>query len=210
MSLIEEVGFLPLLSSAVPGYSAEEIVDEDCRYSTDPEDGFYWPLWQWKGTIVNELPCVYGKFFDKKAGFVSMAWWPDFMNYRRSRVPQPEDASIERTILSTLQLGGSQLTCDLRAACGFSGQGMRGKFDAYVTRLEMGTYIVTEDFIYARDKHNREYGWGRSLLTTPEALYGHELCRCSRTPEESLERIMAHMRKVLPDATDKQLRKLIG
>ncbi len=34
--------------------------------------------------------------------------------------------------------------------------------------------IVDEDFIYPRDKHNREYGWGWSLLNTPEDLYGRE------------------------------------
>ena len=41
---------------------------------------------------------------------------------------------------------------------------------------EMATYIVTEDFIYPRDKHNHEYGWGWSLLNTPEDLYGREAC----------------------------------
>lgn len=64
---------------------------------------------------------------------------------------------------------------------------MRSKFDGYLTRLEMATYIVTEDFIYPRDKHNREYGWGWSLLNTPEELYGRDACKCERTPEESYQ-----------------------
>lgn len=47
---------------------------------------------------------------------------------------------------------------------------MRSKFDGYVTQLQMGCYIVTEDFVYSLDKKGREYGWGWSLLTTLELL----------------------------------------
>ena len=87
---------------------------------------------------------------------------------------------------------------------------MRSKFDGYVTRLQMGCHIVTEDFVYPRDKHNREYGWGWSLLTTPEELYGHEACTCQRSPEESYERMFAHVKDLLPEATDKQIRRLLS
>ena len=87
---------------------------------------------------------------------------------------------------------------------------MRSKFNGYLTRLQMATYIVTEDFIYPRDKHNREYGWGWSLLNTPEELYGRKASQCERTPEESYQKIFKHLKKVLPDATDKQLIRMIG
>lgn len=189
MELIQKIGFLPLLDSDIEGFSAEDIVDEDCRYVTFPEGGWDWPLWKWKGEIVTEMPCMYGKFFNKKAGFISQEWWPDFCNYRRSKNPRPEEESIEGAILSTLQYSGSLITRELRTACGFTGKGMRSKFDGYLTRLEMATYIVTENFIYPRDKHNREYGWGWSLLNTPEDLYGRESCQCNRTPKESYQRI---------------------
>ena len=208
--LIQETGFLPLLDSAVPGYSAMELVDEDCRYSTDPDEGFVWPLWEWKGPIILEGDCVYGKFFDKKAGFISRAWWPDFCNYRRSRYARPEEGSIEDTILDVLLSSGSMITRELRSTCGFTGKGMRSRFDAYVTRLQMACRIVTEDFVYPQDKHGHAYGWGWSLLTTPERLYGPQACHTDRTPEESLERLTAHFRRLLPHATERQIRKLIG
>lgn len=210
MELIQEVGFLPLLDSGIKGFSAEEIVSEECRYMTFPEGGWEWLLWKWKGEIVTEMPCMYGKFFNRKAGFISQDWWPDFCNYRRSRCPRPEEETIEGIILSTLMTSGSLITRDLRAACGFTGKGMRSKFDAYLTRLEMATYIVTEDFVYSRDKHDRKYGWGRSLLTTPEALYGEDACISNHSPEESYQRMFLHLKKVLPDAADKQLNKLLG
>ena len=235
MELIQKIGFLPLLDSGIEGFSAEDIVAEDCQYVTFPEGGWDWPLWKWKGEIVTEMPCMYGKFFNKKAGFISQEWWADFCNYRRSKYPRPDEDSIEGAILSTLQSSGSLITRELRAACGFTGnrrtkqeqseacfnsalqeegrpkvKGMRSKFDGYLTRLEMATYIVTEDFIYPRDKHNHEYGWGWSLLNTPEYLYGREACQCNRTPQESYQRIFEHLKEILPDASDKQIIKLIG
>ena len=209
IALIQQIGFLPLLDSGITGYSAEELVSDDCRYVVLPDGGWDWPLWKWKGPIVTEGNCVYGKFFDKKAGFISKAWWPDFFNYRRSQHPVPAESSIEETILLTLQEQGSMITRELRAACGFTGPKMRSKFDAYVTRLQMGCYIVTEDFVYPQDKHGREYGWGWSLLTTPEQLLGREACLCQRTPEESFQRIYNHFRKLLPEASERQMMKLI-
>lgn len=127
----------PLLDSGIEGFSAEDIVAEDCGYVRLPEGGWDWPLWKWKGEIVQEMPCMYGKFFNKKAGFISQEWWPDFCN-------------------------------------------------------------------------NHEYGWGWSLLNTPEDLYGREACQCNRTPQESYQRIFEHLKEILPDASDKQIIKLIG
>ena len=70
MELIQKIGFLPLLDSGIEGFSAEDIVAGDCGYVRLPEGGWDWPLWKWKGEIVQEMPCMYGKFFNKKAGFI--------------------------------------------------------------------------------------------------------------------------------------------
>lgn len=186
----------------INGWSAEEVMDQEFQYTPLPDGGWEWPLWKWKGTILQESGCAYGKFFDKKAAFISREWWPDFCNYRRSIYPYPEEGSVEEMILATLQREGSLITRELRAACGFTGPKMRGRFDTYVSRLEMGGYIVTEDFIYPHDRHGREYGWGWSLLTTPEALFKREACHPNRTPQESRERMVNHFRKILPHAND--------
>ena len=206
---VQEIGFLPLLDSGIIGYSAEDVVADDCRYVVFADGGWDWPMWKWKGPIVTDGGCVYGKFFAGKAGFVSKAWWPDFCNYRRCTHPAPVEGSIEDAILMTLREQGSLITRELRAACGFTGPKMRSRFDGYVTRLQMGCHIVTEDFVYPRDKHGREYGWGWSLLTTPEQLYGREACQCERTPEESFQRLLGHFKKILPQAREEQLLKLI-
>lgn len=209
MEYIQQIGFLPLLYSGIAGFSAEEVVDDDCRYVVFPDGGWDWPLWKWKGPIVTDGNCAYGKFFDKKAGFISLEWWPDFYNYRRSQNPKPQEGSIEEAILLTLQEGGSMITRELRAACGFTGTKMRSRFDAYITRLQMGCYIVTEDFVYPRDRHNNEYGWGWSLLTTPEQLFGRDACVAPRSPEESYKRLIDHFKTILPQATEAQIKRMV-
>lgn len=206
---VDKVGILPLLPMGLRGWSADEMVDSDCSYIVLPDGSWEWALWRWKGEIIRESGCAYGKFFDKKAAFVSKQWWPDFCNYRRSRFPQPEENSIEDVILETLREGGSMITRDLRRACGFTGSKMRGKFDSYVARLQMGGYIVTQDFVYPHDKHGKEYGWGWSLLTTPEDLFGKESCHPNRTPEESYERLSGQLKKILPWANDAIIAKLL-
>ena len=206
---IQQIGFLPLLESGIYGFSAEAMVEDDCRYVVFPDGGWDWPLWKWKGQVVAEGNTVYGKFFASKAGFVSREWWPDLCNYRRAVHPAPEEGTIEDAILETLREHGSMITRELRAACGFTGPKMRSRFDSYVTRLQMACRIVTEDFVYPVDRHNREYGWGWALLTTPEQLYSRDSCLCERSPEDSFERMVGHMRKMLPDADERQLKKML-
>ncbi len=209
MELIGQIGFLPLLDSGIKGFSAEEMVDEECRYVVFPDGGWDWPLWKWKGEIITEGGHVYGKFFAGKAGFISREWWRHFCNYRRSARPAPTEGSIEESILLTLEANESLITRQLRAACGFDGPKMRSKFDSYVTRLQMATRIVTEDFVYPTDRHGRSYGWGWSLLTTPELLYGKDACQCDCTPQESFELICQQLRSICTDATENQIVRML-
>lgn len=210
MDLVEELGFLPFFDCGIDGFSADELVDPACRYRPLPDGGWDWPLWDWKGPIVKETHCAYGKFFNGKAGFVSREWWPDFCNWRRSLHPAPAEDSIEGIILDVLHLNGSMITRNLRNACGLGGPKLRGKFDGYTTRLEMAARVVIEDFVYAHDKHNRPYGWGLALLNTPENLLGRELCQCDRTPDQSYRRMVQHLRTFLPNASENQLDKLLS
>ena len=139
-----------------------------------------------------------------------MEWWPDLCNYRRhSRYALADDKGVGDAVLEILATNGSMITRELRSACGFDGNKMRSRFDGYVTRLQMGCRVVTEDFVYPRDRHGNTYGWGWALLNTPEHLFGREACLCDRTPEESLDRLQQHLRTLLPHASQKQIDKLL-
>uniref|UniRef100_UPI004024F5BD AlkZ-related protein n=1 Tax=Alloprevotella sp. TaxID=1872471 RepID=UPI004024F5BD len=101
---VQSIGILPLLSiKNFVGWSAEEVVDEECQYTKLPDGGWEWLLWEWKGEIIRESGCAYGKFFHGKAAFISQEWWPHYCNYRRSIFPKIEEGSIEETILEVLK-----------------------------------------------------------------------------------------------------------
>lgn len=206
---VNEIGLLPLLNMGFDEWSAEQSVDEDCQYQVLPDGGWEWPLWKWKGSVIRESGCAYGKFFMQKAGFISKEWWPHFYNYRRSKSPEPEPDSIEATILHTLRHSGSMITRELRAACGFTGPKMRSKFDGYITRLEMQCRIVIEDFVYPVDRHGHEYGWGWALLTTPEQLFGRDNCLAECSPDDSYLQLYCHLYDVLPEASDELLSEIL-
>ena len=204
MEYIDRIGFLPLLPMGgdMVGRSAEEAVDEDCRYAPLPDGGWKWPLWEWKGGIIRESGCTYGKFFRRKAAFVSRAWWTDFCNYRR-RVYLPVEEWDEGMVLWTLKKNGSMTTRDLRRACGFTEAKMRGKFDACVCRLEMGCYVVTENFVYPHDRHGRSYGGGDPCSPPRSPSSAGGACRTVCTPAGSRARLTEHFRKILPDADER-------
>ena len=62
MEAIDEIGLVPLLDSGIRGFSADEMVAPECRYVVTDE-GWDWPLWEWKGPMVTEGHYAYGKFF---------------------------------------------------------------------------------------------------------------------------------------------------
>ena len=76
---IDEVGFLPLFRNGIDGFSAEERTCPTDWWSGDVDRD----PWEWRQTIARSGRVAYGKFFGKKAGFISKAWFPDFANWRR-------------------------------------------------------------------------------------------------------------------------------
>lgn len=207
---VHEIGFLPLLNIGIEGWSAEQVVDKSCQYTKLPNGSWEWKLWKWKGMVLQESGCAYGRFFLGNAGFISSQCWPDFCNWRRHNRPMPELDSVEGLILQTLkENGGSMTTRQLRTACGFVGTKMRGKFSTYISHLEAACRIVTEDFVYSHDKQGKEYGWGLAMLTTPELRFGRDECQASCSPEESYQRLKSHFHKVLPTFPDKLIESIL-
>ena len=49
------------LDSGIEGFSAEDIVAEDCGYVRLPEGGWDWPLWKWKGDVYKRQDIKRGR-----------------------------------------------------------------------------------------------------------------------------------------------------
>ena len=210
---VEELGFLPFFACSIPGFSIEEHADSELWYSSSDGD---WKLWDWKGPIINDLNCAYGKFFDKKAVYISKEWFPDFANYRRGGMDfdvRFEDglASYKDQLLyEMVDDMGPVLSKRLKALGNFRKGGNTG-FDTCITRLQAQGYVIISDFLYMVDKKGNEYGWGVAEYSTPEQFMGADFSDnvYARDPEESYERILEHMRKILPHADEQAIRKLL-
>ena len=210
-SLALEWGFLPFFRNRVEGFSIEEHTPEDRWFSPEHPGP-----WEWKGPVIGEWRCAYGKFFAGKAGFVSLEWLPDFINWRRSQNPLAKMPPSAQHILQVLVQHESLLSQELKKASGFtlsrrrSPEGNDGSTcDTLIARLEMATYICIADFEYKVSRSGQRYGWGVARYCTPEAMYGNGIALCNRTPEESRARILAHLQRLFPHASTAHLERMI-
>lgn len=210
-ALVQEVGILPFFVSDIPGFSVAACTPPELWFS-DTEDG----PWEWKGPVARTKTCLYGKFYRKKACFVSAALAPDLLNYRRdgydfdSRYEEGLAFYADKPVFDAVQEDGPLLSDRLKDKSGY-GRGSKG-FDPIVTRLQMQTYLCISDFVYREDRFGKPYGWGVAQYATPEQVLGYDYARSgyAREPGESRERLLASVSRVLPDADEKTLLKLIG
>ncbi|MBR5284793.1 MAG: hypothetical protein IKU27_07085 [Clostridia bacterium] len=212
LKLIDDWGFVPFFQNEIPGFSIEEHIDPALWFS-ETRDG----PWEWKGPIIRQSGCAYGKFFRNKAVFISPRLFPDFANHRRngydldSRWEEGLASQAEFQVWETLQKYASLLSVDLKEQSGFGKNGRKG-FDGVLTRLQMGGYIVTTDFEYRKDKHGNPYGWGVARYALPEQHFGNTFTDAVylREPEESKTILFDHLRALHPNIPEKTLWKMIG
>ena len=76
---IHEIGFLPLFKNEIDGFSVEENTVDLAWWTGDPNQD----PWEWRALIARSGRVAYGKFFGKRAGFISKAWFLHFANWRR-------------------------------------------------------------------------------------------------------------------------------
>ena len=220
---INEVGFLPLFRNDVPGFSAEEHVSSLFWWTGDPEQD----PWEWREIIARSHQVAYGKFFDKKAGFISLDWLPYFVNFRRDGYDfdsRWEDGLANRREKSVIDLVTGRdddgdmifpdiriLSTDLKKKAGFGKEGEKN-YPGIVTGLQMQTYLVITDFIRRRNKKGAEYGMPVSILQPPETRWGYENVTKAydEKPVESWERIVDRVKECFPGAEGKGVEKLIG
>ena len=215
--LIQTYGFLPFFANGIAGFSIEEHTPAGLWYNGSVDGKDDWPVWDWKGPVITGGGCMYGKFFQKKAGFVSEAWIPDLVNARRAGMDfqeRYEEGLVyykDKALYETVRTYGTILTPHLKYQCNYRKGGNTG-FETIVTRLQMQTDLCIADFCYRVDKTGKEYGWGIACYTTPEAQFSDAFVRSAfdRTPEESRARICEHLSALLPHATEKQLLNMIG
>lgn len=227
---VDEVGFLPLFANEVKGFSAEEHVSPNYWWTGIADED----PWEWREIIARSRQVAYGKFFDKKAGFISKDWLPYFANARRDGYDfdaRWADGLADRREKSIMDFYMEEdadgdiiwkdediLSTDLKKKAGF-GKGGAGKetvgsknFPGIVTNLQMSLYLVTADFRRRTNKKGEEYGMAVSIMLPPESVWGYELVTGAykERPEESWMRIYNQVKHNFPKASENDIIKVIG
>ena len=220
---INEVGFLPLFANEVVGLSAEEHVSPDYWWTGVREED----PWEWREIIAASHEVAYGKFFDKKAGFISVEWLPYFVNYRRGGYDfdaRWEDGLANRREKKIMDLltGTDEdgevtfpdeeiLSTDLKKMAGFGKDGEKN-YPGIVTGLQMQTYLVITDFHRRTNKREEEYGMPVSVMLPPEAIWGYKAVTSaySESPMQSWQRILERVKGLYPEADEGEIVRIIG
>ena len=212
ISLIDEIGFLPLFRNGVPGFSVEERTVPRHWWTGDEKND----PWEWRRILADSGRVAYGKFFDRKAGFISLKWLPDFANARRDGYDfdslwEDEKAPFRQKKIMDLFAGGQEMfSFDVRRKAGFGKEGEKN-FEGVITDLMMRTYLVIRDFRCRLNREGKPYGWHVAVYTTPEAIWGSRLVTSAyhKKPEESHQALEDRLKTYFPQASAAQIRKLL-
>lgn len=212
---INDIGFLPLFKNEIPGFSVEERTVAMYWWSGNRERD----PWEWRAIIAERGNIAYGKFFDKKAGFISKEWMPYFSNWRRDGYDfdarwDDEKAQLRQKKIMDLFMaeeGCCLYSNDVKKKAGF-GNGGEKNFEGVITQLQMETYLCVRAFRQRLNKQGVGYGWPVAVYTMPENLWGGSYIAdgYKEEPSESHDKIYGHIRDVYPIATDKMIKKVIG
>lgn len=212
IKLVNHRGFLPFFANEISGFSLEEETPEEFWFPDNTIEG----VWEWKSQVIIDGDIAYGKFFQGKACFISLEWFPDFCNYRRSINTL---TSKEKEILNTVKEHGSLLSKQLKRLCGYDMPRQKRtpidkvvekaapkrravkmqSFDSAITHLQMSGWLLTADFEYGYDRKGQRYGWGVARYCTPEDFFSPERMSVKASPSESRSRIIEFLNKTYPD-----------
>lgn len=218
---VRALGIVPFFSSRVPGWSIEALTPAECWIGQETLGP-----WDWKIDCVQAGDIAYGKFLDGgKAAFATGGWYRELMNWRRSQ-DKYKPSGMEKDACTFLCERGTCTTKELRAFLGVK----KAQSEQVIAHLAMDTLLVIGDIKRLYQGPNLEYkGWQTIYLCRPEEILGSPqttddapgwvrlfeketgcVTEPQRSPRESWERLFEHIREIAPEATDAQIRKVLG
>jgi len=210
--LIREIGFLPLFSVGIPGFSMEERVPAFDWWTDDPATD----PWIWRMAIAEQEDIAYGKFFNRKAGFVSREWFPVFANYRRDGYDFEglyEDGKMNgraKRVLDVFQLDENAVGLEMMSGEIRKKAGVEKGFDGVMIDLQMQSFLLISKFQRKRNRRGEEYGWNLPSFMTPETKWGYDEVNSVDEPsDKSLQKMVSQVGKYNPGAEEALLRKVL-
>ena len=211
---INKIGFLPLFKNEIEGFSLEERTDPVYWWTGDVRRD----PWQWREIIARSKEVFYGKFFNKKAGFISKEYFSYFANYKRDGYDFDalwDDGKASRKEKCIMDLFSEEsdnleyLSTELKSLAGFSKSGLKG-FESTIINLQTHSYICVADFRQRKNKLGQYYGWPVAVYTTPENItnYSDITSKYKESSSASKDKIIEKIQENF-DADEKIIIKLL-
>ena len=213
LEAIKTFGIIPFFENQVSGFSIEEMTPPGSWF-TDEDLG----PWDWKVDVVQSGEIVYGKFLcGGKAAFATPEWYAHLRNWRLAQDKYKPTAE-GRKVLRLIEKEGSCVSRQVRELLKVK----KSKSDSVLAALMNGTRLIIGDIQRVYKGPNLEYkGWQTASYCTPESLFerpaeefgpwhiGGSTLKCSCSPEESYSKLKSHIKELFPEATEKQIDKII-
>ena len=192
LELLRHIGFLPLFAGGIAGFSVEERTLTSSWWSGDIQSD----PWEWRIVLAGHPEVAYGKFFDKKAGFIHRDFFPMFANYRRNGYDfdslfdeglVPHRAKRIMDVFEQInEAGGNEIMSnELKEKAGFNKEGGEKNFEGVLTELQMQTYLIVSDFRQRKNKNGEEFGWHIGVMKMPETKWGYDFISSQYNEEPS-------------------------
>ena len=209
-------GLLPFFTNPVKGLSVQEMCAPGMLFGGNIDEG----CWEWKGPVIRRRTTAYGKFFRRKAGFVSLDLFPHFLNYRRRAYPVSPD-STEEILLEIIRENDGMTSTELKNHIfgprsfkrewddlpdldgSVKRSGKRKSLEGPLQRLQMGGWLLISDFEYKRTKSGERYGWGVARYSTPELIFNTRFDNSPGEATDSLHYLIRELKKRWPGLSTK-------
>ena len=173
--------------------------------------------WEWRMRVLDERSDIaYGKFFFKKSGYITEAWFPYFLAARRKGLSFEEAflcgtiSQFAKRIYDVIESAGNIPLHTLKELAHID-KDDKSKFESALTELQMKLFITMCGRQQKTSLTGNDYGWYSTVFCTIEKFWGDEVFeKASKlAPEEAVKAICTQIKSINPAADDKKVMKFI-
>ena len=173
--------------------------------------------WIWRIGSIKEVDFfVYGKFFFRKAGWITKDWLPQFLSVRRNGKTFDEMyqdgmiSKMEKNIYDCIRKMKKISVHDLKEILELN-KSEQSQFNTALTNLQMKLFITLYDETKKVSISGEPYGWPVTVFSTFEEKVGEQIVYESyKIPvEEAFQNIYKHIKELNPYVIERYARKFI-
>ena len=186
--------------------------DTPVRWHTGDQDT---DPWVWRMRLLEEQRDIaYGKFFFRKGGYITRAWYPCFLAARRGDIDfdsayrMGRFSQASRQVYRTISEQGRLPLHDIRHATGLKGP----VIERALVDLQMGLFITICGEMQKATSYGAPKGWPSTVLCTTELFWGEEVFAeaAAMTRQHAIEKITGQVLTLNPAASAARITRFIS